>query len=309
MISGGREPFCVWTVRGLRLPLASEGFPVLITTYSDGLVRFRIWNECPDWVFVPLWWKTSDGWVKGLRHGIFGISMSTVDPDSDSHERKVRFAETPLREARLLIGNRDLKPAGFGGLVREVREGGLRRFRLLSNRETGTAVHVVLDQPVDEGRLSSLESVKRWGVINESKNTTTYIIECTPQAFPPTIATRSEDVIGPYDLQLTEEGILMSILGPHGHISGVIEEYEAVGFSPNLRRIGSYDGYSNPLDALTERQREVLTVAFEMQYYQIPRNVCVEDIAAEIDINSSTAAEHLQRAEAKLLALLLADQP
>jgi predicted DNA binding protein len=45
-----------------------------------------------------------------------------------------------------------------------------------------------------------------------------------------------------------------------------------------------------------------------MEYYDVPRNVSVKEIAAELGIKSSTVAEHLQRAEAKLLSHHLPDR-
>lgn len=235
--------------------------------------------------------------------------MSTIDPTPDAQGREKGVSGQALREAKFLVGNYDLRSAEFGELVANWREAGLQEFELLSNSKAGVAAHVMLDRPVNTRRLSSIDGVKRWARVSEENDSVTYIVECLPQAFPPSIATRFEDVIGPYDLQLNQNGILMSLQGTHGSISRLIEEYEAAGFSPELQRIGSYEGYSRVLDELTERQREVLTVAFERDYYDIPRSVSGRDIAAEMGIEPSTVAEHLQRAEAKLVTQLLADQP
>jgi predicted DNA binding protein len=54
-------------------------------------------------------------------------------------------------------------------------------------------------------------------------------------------------------------------------------------------------------DELSTRQREVLELAQEMNYYSWPREVTAGDLAAELDISDSTALEHLRKAEAKLL--------
>ncbi|SEO56273.1 hypothetical protein SAMN04487948_103243 [Halogranum amylolyticum] len=56
------------------------------------------------------------------------------------------------------------------------------------------------------------------------------------------------------------------------------------------------------LPTLTERQREVLTTAFDAGYYEIPRRTTTEEIAAVVGVERRTAEEHLRRAENKLLA-------
>lgn len=56
--------------------------------------------------------------------------------------------------------------------------------------------------------------------------------------------------------------------------------------------------------ALTDRQREVLTTAYERGYYDQPRRVTGEELAAELDISPSTFAQHVRAAERNLLTLL-----
>lgn len=58
------------------------------------------------------------------------------------------------------------------------------------------------------------------------------------------------------------------------------------------------------LDDLTERQREVLQTAFEMGYYEWPRDCTGADVADELGIASATFSEHVFTAERKVLAFL-----
>jgi len=55
---------------------------------------------------------------------------------------------------------------------------------------------------------------------------------------------------------------------------------------------------------LTDRQLDVVETAFEMGYYDWPREVTGEDVAAELGIASATFSEHVRTAERKLLAVL-----
>jgi predicted DNA binding protein len=45
-----------------------------------------------------------------------------------------------------------------------------------------------------------------------------------------------------------------------------------------------------------------------MGYYEVPRDVSTNEIAAQLDLDSSTVAEHLQRAERNLLSTHLSSE-
>ncbi|MFC4551931.1 MULTISPECIES: helix-turn-helix domain-containing protein [Halorussus] len=58
------------------------------------------------------------------------------------------------------------------------------------------------------------------------------------------------------------------------------------------------------LPDLSPRQREALLTAAESGYYEIPREITTEVVAAEMGIERRTLEEHLRRAENKLVAAL-----
>ena len=55
-----------------------------------------------------------------------------------------------------------------------------------------------------------------------------------------------------------------------------------------------------PTDRLTKRQLEVFRLARERGYYEWPKETSAGDLAAELDISTSTLHEHLHKAEATL---------
>ncbi|PSP57962.1 helix-turn-helix domain-containing protein, partial [Halobacteriales archaeon QH_7_66_36] len=57
---------------------------------------------------------------------------------------------------------------------------------------------------------------------------------------------------------------------------------------------------------LTARQTEVLTTAIEMGYYEPNREASITDIGEEIGIARTTAWEHLNRAERKVMTEMYA---
>lgn len=62
-------------------------------------------------------------------------------------------------------------------------------------------------------------------------------------------------------------------------------------------------------ERLTDRQQEVLTVAHENGYYDWPREVSGEDLAAELGIAPPTFYEHLRAAEQTLISIVFQTTP
>ena len=72
--------------------------------------------------------------------------------------------------------------------------------------------------------------------------------------------------------------------------------------SVSVDRLGSYDAYrESSVAVLTDRQREALAVASELGYYKIPRRAGVRAVAERLGCSKSTAADHLRKAEARLV--------
>lgn len=77
-------------------------------------------------------------------------------------------------------------------------------------------------------------------------------------------------------------------------------------FPIQIESVGPFHGYSDdPLTRLSDRQREALETAYEMGYYEQPRQATHEDIADRLDCAPVTASDHLQKAEGKLVSTLL----
>ncbi len=55
---------------------------------------------------------------------------------------------------------------------------------------------------------------------------------------------------------------------------------------------------------LSARQREAARVALAVGYFDTPRGATIEDVANELDCATSTAAEHLQKAESRVFSML-----
>ena len=117
--------------------------------------------------------------------------------------------------------------------------------------------------------------------------------------------TRSPVVVVPSVEYGADGSVSYSALGPSAAIQRAIEAIPTP-ITITVSEIGGMKAVPGVLEALlSERQREAAETAFSLGYYEIPRETGHEDVAVAMDCASSTAAEHLRKAEAKLLQSVL----
>ncbi|ADB59039.1 Bacterio-opsin activator HTH domain protein [Haloterrigena turkmenica DSM 5511] len=206
-----------------------------------------------------------------------------------------------MREAHVSLTDPAFDRMGIAELVSLSRDAGVLGFEELACHGTGAVVQVAVETPIDEDRLSDLECVDWWERIADSGDDHRYVIAFTAPELPEGLAERADELIGTCEPNVTDRGATLSLVGSQETIAATIDEYETAGISPELRKFGTYDGRDHPLAELTDRQREAVRTAYEMGYYEVPRTVTSEDVAAELEVDSSTVAELLQRAERNLL--------
>lgn len=95
--------------------------------------------------------------------------------------------------------------------------------------------------------------------------------------------------------------VVFSIFGPDDELQAAIESV-SVPVDVTIEAVGGLAGTTAAVEALlTDRQREVVETAVELGYYDIPRTASQEEIAIELDCAPSTTAEHLRKAESRVL--------
>lgn len=101
----------------------------------------------------------------------------------------------------------------------------------------------------------------------------------------------------------TDGEMLFEVAGDQDALQGLVAGLPEH-LSVSVDRLGEYDAYREPrATALTDRQAEVLDAAREAGYYDIPREAGVREVADEVGCSKSAAADHLRKAEARLVAL------
>jgi hypothetical protein len=210
-----------------------------------------------------------------------------------------------MREAIISLSDEELEAIGFGELVSLCREAGLREIELLEDDGIRSVPKIEVEEQLDEQRLDSIECVIDWEWVGEKQDTYLYILEIEALEMPDTMATDHQDLVGMCDPTVGDRGLMLSLVGSHEAIREVLRNFEEAGVVPSLEKFAEYGIGEDEQSMLTERQYEVLTTAYEMGFYEVPKAASVNDVAEEIGLNGATVSEHLQRAERNILSQVI----
>jgi hypothetical protein len=98
-----------------------------------------------------------------------------------------------------------------------------------------------------------------------------------------------------------------TVVGTDADVQAAVEGVPA-GVRVDVEKVGSTR--VDPDDAagrLSDRQRDAVRAALAVGYYDVPRAGTTADVAAELGCSTSTAGEHLRRAEATVMRALFPD--
>lgn len=206
-----------------------------------------------------------------------------------------------MREAIIDLTDEEIEAMGYGELVSVCREAGVRGIELLEDEGRGGVSQIEVENRLDEDRLDDIDSVDDWELIAEKDDSYLYLLEVTALEMPDSASVDHDDLVGTCDPTVNDRGMLLSLVGTQDSIRTMLRNFEAAGIAPDLRRLGEYEGGQRTLDALTDRQLEVLRTAYDMGFYEVPRQASIDDVADEVGLDGGTVSEHLQRAERNLL--------
>jgi hypothetical protein len=114
-----------------------------------------------------------------------------------------------------------------------------------------------------------------------------------------------EFVIVPPVVYREDGTVSLSMFGPAGAIQSGVEAIPDPVTADVVQVGGLATAAPAPDAALTDRQREAAEAAVALGYYDVPRSADHEAVAEAIGCAPSTAAEHLRKAESKLLRSVL----
>jgi len=98
-----------------------------------------------------------------------------------------------------------------------------------------------------------------------------------------------------------------TLVGSDGDIQAAIDGVPP-GVGVTVRQVGGENvTHDSAVGHLSARQREAVETAISLGYYNLPRTATTEDIGNELGCSTATAAEHLRKAESKVLRALLGE--
>jgi hypothetical protein len=213
-------------------------------------------------------------------------------------------SDVQMREAVIRLDHSESTDLGLEEFGLLCGEAGIRGVTQLVCTGPGGIMAVQVERPFDEERLAALEYVPWWERV-EHEAGVVYLLEVEIPDVPDTATPHHELGVSNQGMTLTDHGLEISLVGPQESITQIVDESTETGVSMELCALSDYRGSRDVLDSLTDRQHEVVRIAYEMGYYEVPRAVSITAVAAELELDPSTVSEHLQRAERNLLGQLL----
>ncbi len=210
-----------------------------------------------------------------------------------------------MRQAIVNVRDDDGAALGLQEVVGAFRAAGLTDVEVLSCEGSRTVVRADVETPVDIESLGDRPEVAWIEAVAGSRTGESYLLELDVSESGEAVEACSDGLVRCTAMDVAEDRVTLGMAGPQDAISETVAEYDRAGADVGLIALEDYEGRNGPLDALTDRQREVLEVAFETGFFDVPRSASTADVAAELDLDDSTVAEHLQRAERNLLSTVL----
>ena len=169
----------------------------------------------------------------------------------------------------------------------------------------GILHYAVGDADAFESAVSGIQQVIDYELVRADEDTFyVYVEDATTDAlgdlFEP--ITRSGLVVVP-PIAYHEDGtVTFSLFGPSAEIQAAIETVPAP-VDVTIEEVGGLEATAATVETrLSERQRDAIEAAIELGYYEVPRDATQAEVATAIDCAPSTAAEHLRKAESKLVS-------
>lgn len=210
-----------------------------------------------------------------------------------------------MRQAVLTFDDETIAEWGFAPF----RDAGIRDGEILSCEGSRGVVRLHLEERPDEQRLDETDVIQWWERVSSEDSEHVYLVEADGADAPDGSRVDIDQLPRTEHMQIEDEGFTLTYMGQQDRISAMVAGFEAAGIDATLQQLRDYQIQEAPVDTLTDRQQEVLEIAFEHGYFEVPRKASTADLAEELGLDSSTVSEHLQRAQRNLVATVLGRAP
>ncbi|ELZ10334.1 helix-turn-helix domain-containing protein [Natrialba aegyptia] len=151
-------------------------------------------------------------------------------------------------------------------------------------------------QEMIDDALATSSAIDEYSLINSDDDRWLYDIEFTPET------------VNVFELVIEEGGTVLSASASNGtwllsirvlerdHVSSLYDRLTEDDVSPTIVRLFDLESESNSQCGLTARQYETLVAAIDHGYFEIPREVSMQELSEELDISHQALSERLRRA-------------
>lgn len=185
----------------------------------------------------------------------------------------------------------------------DVERRAIHHFNILSD-ETAVALVEFSGDPGRVEALSDRDDIVSYS-LSESQGSVFTYLHFRPAAVTERLYTvpKDHELVVDMPIRYTDSGAMeVTAIGELDNIRSAISDMPRE-LGMRLLRTGDYAPEDGELfDQLTPRQQETLRAAVRAGYYQEPREVTYQEVAAELDLSAGTVGEHLRKAEAAVLS-------
>ncbi|MBD3228575.1 MAG: hypothetical protein GF329_10340 [Candidatus Lokiarchaeota archaeon] len=147
-------------------------------------------------------------------------------------------------------------------------------------------------------RLKSHESVIEYNLISETSNSLLLNVKIrNPWLLMSTI---ENEVVFKFPISIINGWSEWELYADRGKLYSLFKNLESLGINLKLKSIGKHE--KKPI--LTSRQNEILTIAMNEGYYQVPREITLDDLAKKVQVAPSTLSEMIRKINKKLVNLI-----
>lgn len=217
-----------------------------------------------------------------------------------------------MRELQIRMTRSAFETLGVAELLALREECEAVRFRSLACRGSSGTLMIEVCEPVETDRYEALEYIHSFDLVGRGPDRFEYLVDIELPRCRDELDEQEGEFYVDGPLHLDDEGLTFTAIATQDALDRLDEAFGGVeDFASYLEvlHIREYGGRSDRVDALTARQREVLTMAFEREYFEVPRGVTAAELADELDLDKSTVLEHLRRAERNLLDRVIGSGP
>ena len=152
-----------------------------------------------------------------------------------------------------------------------------------------------------EATLEEVERVDSLTLVNDDGDVRLYHVvgrqrfkmDFTEVSFLPTVG---------FNAVVVEDGwTVQAVVADRSSLYEMRDTFESVGAGFDLHRLTEAGEYSTGPSNLTTAQFNALVEAYEMGYFEVPREASARDVADSLGISPSSFSERLRRAESSLL--------